>query len=105
MRFLLYILVFIGGGVIGFFIGGGGAVATGVTGTALGACSAAKVAVQQGMLTADQQTALLAQTSSYLRSEFPKLTKQLGLENQPPLSPERCADVATQIDVLKQKVQ
>ena len=105
MKFLLYVLVFIVGGAIGFFVGGASSVATGLTGTALGVCSAAKVAVQQGMLTADQQAALLGQTSSYLRSEFPKLTKQLGLADQPPLSPERCADVGNQIDALKQKVQ
>jgi hypothetical protein len=105
MRFLVYLLLLIVGGVIGFFIGGATTVATGLTGTALGVCSAAKVAGQMGLLTADQQASLLGQTSTYLRSEFPKLTKQLGLEGQPPLSPERCADVATQIDAIRQRTQ
>ena len=104
MRFLLYILLLIVGGVIGFFIGGATTVATGLTGTQLGVCSAAKVAGQMGLLTDDQQSALLGQTSTYLRGEFPTLTKQLGLEGQPSLNPDRCAEVQKQIDALKQKI-
>lgn len=105
MRFLVYLLLLIVGGVIGFFVGGATTVATGLTGTQLGACTAAKVAGQMGLLTADQQASLLGQTSAYLRSEFPKLTKQLGLADQPPLSLDRCAAVAQQVEALKQKVQ
>lgn len=105
MRFLVYVLLLIIGGVIGFFIGGATSVATGLTGTQLGVCSAAKVAGQMGLLTADQQAALLGGTSDYLRSEFPKLTKQLGLEDQPSLNPDRCATVQAQVEALRQKMQ
>lgn len=105
MKFLLYALLLIVGGVIGFFIGGSTSVATALTGTQLGVCAAAKVAGQTGLLTVDQQATLLGQTSAYLRSEFPKLTKQLGLADQPPLSADRCAEVASQIEAIKQKMQ
>lgn len=109
MRFLLYLLLLIVGGVIGFLVGGfvGGAtsVATGLTGAQLGVCSTAKVAGQMGLLTEDQQIALLGQTSTYLRGEFPRLTKDLGFEGQPPLSPERCAEVQAKIEAVRQKAQ
>lgn len=105
MRFLLYILLFVVGGVIGFFIGGAGTVASGVAGTQLGVCSAAKVAGQMGLLTADQQNTLLGQTSAYLRSEFPKMAKELGLADQPPLSGDRCGEVIRQIEAIRARMQ
>lgn len=105
MRFLIYILVFIVGGVIGFFIGGAGTVASGVAGTQLGVCSAAKVAGQLGLLTPEQQDRLLGETSGHLRSEFPKMAKELGLADQPPLGLDRCAEVVRQIETIRQRMQ
>lgn len=105
MRFLFYLLLLIVGGAIGFFVGGATTVATGVAGTQLGICSTAKVAGQMGLLTEEQQAALLGQTSTFLRNEFPRLTKELGLTDQAPLSPERCADVQTQVEAVRQRTQ
>ncbi|MFO1119237.1 MAG: hypothetical protein U1E38_03605 [Rhodospirillales bacterium] len=92
MRFLLYSLVFIVGGAIGVYIGGAGWVATGVAGTQFGVCSAAKVAGQLGILTAEEQNRLLGETSGHLRSEFPEIAKKFGLADQPSLSLDRCAE-------------
>lgn len=105
MRFVIYLLLLIVGGAIGFFVGGASTVVTGLTGTQLGICSTAKVAGQMGLLTEDQQASLLGQTSTVLRNEFPKLTKELGLTDQAPLSPERCAEVQSQVEALRQRMQ
>jgi hypothetical protein len=105
MRFLLYVVLLLVGGVIGFFIGGATTVASGLTGTQLGACTAATVASRMGLITPADADGLLGAVSGYLRSEFPRLTKELGLEGQPPLSSDRCAEVLKQIEAIRQRMQ
>lgn len=80
MKFLAYLLVFVIGGAVGFFVGEiRGGVATSAVAAAAGAdigvCTAVKVANDKGMLTPEQQNALLAATAVELRTEVKDLDK------------------------------
>lgn len=102
MKALWYILVLLIGGVIGFVVGGlaGGGVgmlAGGIGGTELGVCTTLQVAQENGILTADQQQQLLADTAAYLRAEFPELVERANLSETMPLNAETCEKMMTEM--------
>ncbi len=103
MKAVWYILVFIVGGVIGFFVGGvgGGAagfMAGGIGGTEFGVCTTVQVAQDKGILTADQQQQLLDDTAAYLRTEFKELVDDTDLSDKAPLNAETCEKIKNEIN-------
>jgi hypothetical protein len=91
MKWFWMILVFILGGVAGFFFGGaGGMMAGGIAGTEFGACVAVKVAEDRGILSASQAQTLLGETAAHLRTEFRDLVEKTKLSEKMPLNNETC---------------
>jgi hypothetical protein len=91
MKWFWMILVFIVGGIAGFFFGGtGGMMAGGIAGTEFGACVAVKVAEDKGILSASQAQALLGETAAHLRTEFKDLVEKAKLSEKMPLNNETC---------------
>ena len=75
LKVLLWILAFVVVGAVGFFVGGAGGAAVGalgggIGGTLMGACTAAQVGVDKGILTPEQQTALIDATAESLRGDL-----------------------------------
>jgi hypothetical protein len=102
MKVLLYILVFVIGGIIGFVaggIGGGtiGMMAGGIGGTELGVCTAVQVAEDKGILTAEQSQQLLAETASHLRTEYKDLVEKGNLSETMPLNAETCEKIMSEV--------
>ena len=97
MKWFWMILVFIVGGIAGFFFGGtGGMMAGGIAGTEFGACVAVKVAEDKGILSADQAQTLLGETAAHLRSEFKDLVDKAKLSEKMPLNNETCQKLIAQ---------
>ncbi len=95
VKIILWILAFLAVGAIGFFLGSAGGLVAGVTGggiggTVMGACRAAQVAVEKGILTPEQQAALINATAEALRSEYADLLKQVEISPELKLTPENC---------------
>ena len=87
LKVLLWILAFLVVGAIGFFVGGAGGAAVGalgggIGGTLMGACTAAQVGVAKGILTPEQQTALIDATAESLRGTYADLLAQLNLPEE-----------------------
>jgi hypothetical protein len=94
-RALLWILAFLVVGGVGFYLGslGGaavGAVGGGIGGTLVGACTTAQVGVERGILTPQQQTALIEATAQSLRATYAALLSQVELSPQDRLTAENC---------------
>ncbi len=82
LKVLLWIAAFLVVGAIGFFVGGAGGAAVGalggsIGGTLMGACTAAQVGAEKGILTPEQQTALIDATAESLRATYADLLAQL----------------------------
>lgn len=95
VKVLLWILAFVAVGAIGFFMGGAGGVAVGalgggIGGTLMGACTAAQVGAEKGILTAEQQTALIDATAESLRGTYADLLAQLKLPDDERLTAANC---------------
>jgi hypothetical protein len=95
VRVLLWILAFVVVGAIGFFLGGAGGAAVGalgggIGGTLMGACTAAQVGVEKGILTPEQQTALIDATAESLRATYAELLDQLQLPQEERLTAGNC---------------
>jgi hypothetical protein len=98
MKWFWMILVFIIGGIGGFFLGGaGGMMAGGITGTEFGACVAVEVAQDKGILSASQAQELLGQTAAHLRTEFEDLVEKAKLSEKMPLNAETCQKLIAEI--------
>jgi hypothetical protein len=95
VKILLWILAFVVVGGIGFFFGGAGGVAVGalgggIGGTLMGACTAAQVGAEKGILTPEQQTALVDATAESLRATYADLLAQLKLPDDERLTAANC---------------
>ena len=95
VKIILWILAFLVVGAIGFFVGGAGGLVAGVTGggiggTVMGACRAAQVAVEKGILTPEQQAALINATAESLRAEYAELLAKVEISPDLKLTPENC---------------
>ena len=82
-------------GGLGFFLGGAGGAAVGalgggIGGTLMGACTAAQVGVDKGILTPEQQTALIDATAESLRATYADLLAQLQLPEEERLTAANC---------------
>ena len=82
LKVLLWILAFVVVGGLGFMLGGAGGAAVGalgggIGGTLMGACTAAQVGVAKGILTPEQQNALIDATAVSLRATYADLLAQL----------------------------
>jgi hypothetical protein len=67
-----------------------GALGGGIGGTLMGACTAAKVGVDKGILTPEQQTALIDATAESLRTTYASLLEQLQLPPEERLTAANC---------------
>ena len=95
VKVLLWILAFLAVGALGFVLGSAGGAAVGalgggIGGTLMGACTAAQVGVEKGILTAEQQTALIDATAQSLRDTYAKLLDQLNLPEEERLTATNC---------------
>ncbi|MFO1067476.1 MAG: hypothetical protein U1E14_03025 [Geminicoccaceae bacterium] len=95
VKILLWILAFVVVGVGGFMLGAGGgavvgAVSGGIGGALMGVCKAAAVAGEKGILTPEQQAALINGTAEALRTEYADLLKSVELDASMRLTPENC---------------
>jgi hypothetical protein len=95
IKVLLWIMAFLVVGGIGFFLGtmGGaavGALGGGIGGTIMGACTAAQVGAQKGILTPEQETALIDATAEHLRATYADLLAQVQLPPEERLTAENC---------------
>ena len=91
MKWFWLVLVFVLGGLAGFFLGGaGGMMAGGIAGTEFGVCASVKVAEERGLLSHDQAQDLLSETAAHLRSEFSELVEKANLSENMPLNTETC---------------
>ena len=95
VKVLLWILAFVVVGGIGFFLGSAGGAAVGalgggIGGTLMGACTAAQVGVEKGILTSEQQTALIDATAESLRGTYADLLAQLKLAESDRLTAVNC---------------
>lgn len=95
IKILLWIAAFVAVGAGGFFLGSAGGVAVGalgggIGGTLMGACTAAQVGVAKGILTAEQETALIDATAESLRSTYADLLAQLQLPPEERLTAANC---------------
>ena len=95
LKVLLWIVAFLVVGGIGFFVGGAGGAAVGalgggIGGTLMGACTAAQVGVAKGILTPEQQTALIDATAESLRGTYADLLAQLNLPEEERLTAANC---------------
>ena len=95
LKVILWILAFIVVGGIGFFLGSAGGAAVGalgggIGGTLMGACTAAKVGVEKGILSPEQQTALIDATAESLRATYADLLAQLNLPEEERLTAANC---------------
>jgi hypothetical protein len=95
VKVLLWILAFLAVGGLGFMLGGAGAAAVGalgggIGGTLMGACTAAQVGVDKGILTPEQQTALIDATAETLRVTYAELLAQLQLTEEERLTAANC---------------
>jgi hypothetical protein len=95
LKVLLWILAFLAVGGLGFMLGGAGGAAVGalgggIGGTLMGACTAAQVGVEKGILTPEQQTALIDATAESLRGTYAELLAQLQLPEEERLTADNC---------------
>jgi hypothetical protein len=95
VKILLWIVAFIAVGVLGFFLGGAGGVAMGtlgggIGGTLMGACTAAQAGVAKGILTPEQETALIDATAESLRATYADLLAKLQLPPEERLTAANC---------------
>ena len=95
VKVLLWILAFVAVGAVGFFVGGAGGAAVGalgggIGGTLMGACTAAQVGVAKGILTPEQQTALIDATAESLRATYTDLLAKLNLPEDERLTAANC---------------
>ena len=95
LKVLLWILAFLAVGGIGFVIGTGGgamvgALGGGIGGTLVGACTAAQVGVDKGILTPEQQSALIDATAESLRATYADLLAKLELPEEDRLTAANC---------------
>lgn len=95
VKVLLWILAFLVVGGVGFMLGGAGGTAVGalgggIGGTLMGACTAAQVGVEKGILTPEQQTALIDATAESLRGTYAELLAQLQLPEEERLTAANC---------------
>lgn len=95
VKVLLWVLAFVAVGAVGFFVGGTGGAAVGalgggIGGTLMGACTAAQVGVEKGILTAEQQTALIDATAESLRATYAELLAKLNLPEDERLTAANC---------------
>jgi hypothetical protein len=98
MKWFWMILVFLVGGIAGFFFGGaGGMMAGGIAGTEFGACVAVKVAEDRGILSQSQAQELLGETAAHLRTEFKELVEKAKLSEKMPLNSETCQKLMAEI--------
>jgi len=98
MKWLWFVLIFIIGGLIGFFAGTtGGVMVGGITGTEYGVCVAVQVAEEKGILTADQAQELLDESAVHLRTEFKELVEQAKLSEKMPLNAETCQKIKAEL--------
>ena len=67
-----------------------GAMGGGIGGTMMGACTAAQVGVEKGILTPEQQTALIDATAESLRGTYAELLAQLQLPEEERLTAANC---------------
>ena len=85
LRFLGYLIIFIIGGAIGFFVGGTGG---GAAGTLVGACKVVNASVAAGTMTQDQANATVKSVFSeiatetkvpedQLKQQLPKILEQM----------------------------
>lgn len=94
-KVLLWILAFLTVGGVGFMLGGAGGAAMGalgggIGGTLMGACTAAQVGVEKGILTPEQQSALIEATAESLRGTYAELLAQLQLPEEERLTAANC---------------
>ena len=98
MKWLWFLLVFILGGVVGFFAGStGGMMAGGIAGTEFGVCVAVQVAEEKGLLTAGQAQELLGESAAQLRTEFKELVEHAKLSEKIPLNAETCQKIKAEL--------
>jgi hypothetical protein len=95
IKMLLWILAFLVVGGVGFFLGtmGGaavGALGGGIGGTIMGACTAAQVGTERGILTPEQEKALIDATAEHLRATYADLLAQVQLPPEERLTVENC---------------
>jgi hypothetical protein len=95
LKVLLWILAFLAVGGLGFMLGGAGGAAVGalgggIGGTLMGACTAAQAGVAKGILTPEQQTALIDATAESLRGTYAELLAQLQLPEEERLTAANC---------------
>jgi hypothetical protein len=95
LKVVLWILAFLVVGGVGFFLGGAGGAAVGalgggIGGTLMGACTAAQVGVDKGILTPEQQAALIDATAESLRGTYAELLAQLKLPDEERLTAANC---------------
>lgn len=95
VKVLLWILAFLVVGGIGFFVGSGGGVMVGMVGggiggTLVGACTAAQAGVDKGIITPEQQTALIDATAESLRATYADLLAKLNLPEEDRLTAANC---------------
>lgn len=91
----MWILAFVVVGGLGFFLGSTGGAAVGALGggigrTLMGACTAAQVGAAKGILTSEQQTALIDATAASLRATYAELLTQLQLPEEERLTAANC---------------
>jgi hypothetical protein len=94
-RVLLWVLAFVVVGGIGFYLGslGGaavGAIGGGIGGTLVGACTTAQVGVDRGILTPQQQSALIEATAESLRGTYAGLLSRIELSPDDRLTAANC---------------
>ena len=98
MKGFWMLLIFLLGGVAGFFLGGsGGMLAGGITGTEFGVCATVKVAEDKGLLSEAQAQDLLGETAAHLRTEFKALVEKAKLSERMPLNTETCQKLLSEI--------
>jgi hypothetical protein len=95
VRVLLWVLAFVVVGGVGFFLGSAGGAAVGalgggIGGTLMGACTAAQVGAEKGILTPEQQAALVDATAESLRGTYADLLAQLQLPESDRLTAANC---------------
>lgn len=98
MKWFWLVLVFVLGGLAGFFLGGaGGMMAGGIAGTEFGVCAAVQVAEDRGLLSQSQAQDLLNETAAHLRTEFSELVEKANLTENMPLNTETCGKLLADV--------
>ncbi len=95
LKVLLWLLAFVVVGGLGFVAGSGGGAMVGmlgggIGGTLMGVCTAAQVGVEKGILTPEQQTALIDATAENLRGTYADLLAKLDLPEDERLTAANC---------------